>query len=145
MKRIALVGCGKEKLDRAAPARQLYTGQLFRASIARAEANFEQVFILSAKHGVLDLDQVAEPYDLSMRELADWERAEWAHVVMAWHLAGRFSVTTHLELEVFAGDAYVEPLRWQLPDFPAWAVRAPLAGLQVGQRLQWLKLQRRAA
>jgi len=40
---ICLVGCGKSKLDRAAPAKDLYTGSLFRAARAFAEQTVSRI------------------------------------------------------------------------------------------------------
>lgn len=142
--RIALIGCGKEKREGSHAARELYTGQLFRSSLAHAEEQgFDSIFVLSAKHGLLELDTPVDSYDLALDTLSPEERAEWAHQV-AMQLHARFEPRP-LELHVFAGSTYLEPLRWQLAEFPGWAIEAPLEGLQIGQRLQWLKLQRRAA
>ena len=66
VRRYALVGCGKSKLDRSAPARDLYTGLLFKAALAVAEAEFgEDVWILSAKH---DLDTALAEIEQARRE-----------------------------------------------------------------------------
>lgn len=62
---IALVGCGKSKLDHAAPARQLYTGSLFVAA-SRWAAECDGWFILSAKFGLLDPETVVEPYEVRL-------------------------------------------------------------------------------
>lgn len=40
--RIGLVGCGKTKLDNAAPARDIYTSPLFRAALVRAQVSAAQ-------------------------------------------------------------------------------------------------------
>lgn len=61
--RWGLVACSKSKLAQPAKARDLYTGQLFRASLAAAERLCERVVILSALHGAVELEQVLEPYD----------------------------------------------------------------------------------
>lgn len=59
----AILACSASKLDVRAPARDLYTGQLFRLSLQYAELVAEQVLILSAKHGVVAADAELEPYD----------------------------------------------------------------------------------
>lgn len=65
-----VVPCGAKKLAHAAPARELYCSGHFRMILAAAEAEAEacggEVVILSAKHGLVDLDAVVEPYDLRM-------------------------------------------------------------------------------
>lgn len=70
-----VIACGGEKLDRPAPARELYTGQMFRHTLDNALRSAEldreggrdaRVLILSAQHGLVKLDEVLEPYDLRM-------------------------------------------------------------------------------
>lgn len=71
-----VVPCGANKLDQPAPARDLYTGSYFREVLAGAEAEAAattdalgvavRVMILSAAHGLVDLDDVLDPYDITM-------------------------------------------------------------------------------
>ncbi|EPX62562.1 hypothetical protein D187_008750 [Cystobacter fuscus DSM 2262] len=135
-RRMALVGCGKEKLPRPAPARELYTGPLFRAALAVAEAEFgADVWILSAKHGLVDLDEDMAPYDLALGELSATERAAWARDVIRDLTDDDHGSPAHLT--VYAGAPYVDALRGHLPR--SWSLEDPLAGLGQGQRLSWLK------
>lgn len=66
--RLAIVGCGRSKLPFATPARDLYTGNLFRAARAHVEAEGVRWLILSAYHGLLNPSEVIEPYDWTMAE-----------------------------------------------------------------------------
>jgi len=50
----------------AAPARFLYTGDLFRASVKWAESWDLPWVVLSAAHGIVGPDQVLAPYDVSL-------------------------------------------------------------------------------
>lgn len=65
---IAIIPCGGAKVDSAAPARDLYTGSMFRHTLAAVEASgdYDAVLILSAKHGLVELDTVLAPYDVTM-------------------------------------------------------------------------------
>ena len=71
---IYVVPCGAAKLDHAAPAAELYIGAQFRyvlnAALELADANRNRVRILSALHGLLELDTVVEPYDMKMDHAA---------------------------------------------------------------------------
>ena len=78
---LAIIACSASKLDKAAPARDLYTGALFKASLAVAEALSDRVVILSAKHGVLELDAVVEPYDVALASMDKSQRLIWGDMV----------------------------------------------------------------
>jgi hypothetical protein len=65
-----VIPCGAGKLDHAAPARDLYTGQMFRHTLAAAQAEADaisgRVLILSARYGLVELDAILEPYNTKM-------------------------------------------------------------------------------
>jgi hypothetical protein len=72
-----VIPCGAAKLSRPSPARSLYTGAMFRyclavveeeVELARAVGSRAWVRILSARHGLLDLDTHVEPYDQKMTD-----------------------------------------------------------------------------
>lgn len=127
--KIALVGCGKSKLTRAAPAAELYTGSLFRASRAYAEAAFDRWFILSAKHGLLTPDEGVEPYDLSITQLNSDERSALAERVLA--RLGEFGLN-EADFTILAGQEYVSAFDGRL------AANDPLKKRGLGERLAWL-------
>lgn len=74
---IGLVACSASKLRRPAPARELYTGPLFRAASEHAARECERWYVLSATHGVLGPAEIVVPYDSRGARL---DRA-WAHQV----------------------------------------------------------------
>lgn len=65
-----VIPCGAAKLDHAAPARELYVSSMFRMALDAAHAAVAddngRVLILSALHGLVELDDVLEPYDVKM-------------------------------------------------------------------------------
>lgn len=64
-----VAACGARKLDVAAPARELYTGSARLAidtAVAEAARAGGVALILSARHGLVALDAVLEPYDQRM-------------------------------------------------------------------------------
>lgn len=136
MARIALVGCSKQKLPHPAPARDLYTSPLFRAARRYAEARCDGWFVVSALHGVVAPDMVVAPYDVTMRDV----RAGKHGGIEAWRkkvgdtIRRRFAGAT---LVVLAGAEYLCPLDSEF----GTSVEAPMAGMQIGQRLAWLKAQ----
>src|SRR5690349_4767772 len=64
---LVVVPCGGKKLNHSAPAGELYIGSYHRACRRAAEAlRPARILILSALHGLVELDQVLAPYDLRM-------------------------------------------------------------------------------
>jgi uncharacterized protein DUF6884 len=140
---IGLVSCSSQKLDRAAPARELYCSALFKLSLRYAQRYCEHVYVISAKHGLLDLDAVIEPYDSMLAAMKVDARREWGIDVVT-DIESRHEKP---ELLVLAGEVYAAAIRWgvchpelRAADRPKWLtpVREPLAGLMIGERLQWL-------
>lgn len=67
-----VVACSGPKLDHAAPAGELYQGSATLHALAAARQlaaqDGGQVLILSALHGLVQLDQVVEPYNVTMTD-----------------------------------------------------------------------------
>lgn len=138
--RVALIGCGAQKAARTCPAREMYRSQLFQAALRWALLHCDRVFILSAKHGLLRLDDVVEPYDETLPHnvagrLA-WGRKVGAQIVGA---VGEIEA----RLVVLAGEKYADAVSF---DDPEWEYEweEPLRGLEIGERLAWFKRQRAA-
>jgi hypothetical protein len=123
---VALIACASRKLNRAAPARDLYRSPLFRLSMRYAEAQgADQIFILSAKHGLLDAATVIEPYNLSLNKMSLSDVRRWAERVIA-----DLSKVVDLDKSRFlilAGQRYSAHLLPRLPN-----CEIPLAGLSIG-------------
>lgn len=141
--RLALIGCSKEKVEIPTRARHLYQGQLFRKSLHYA-ARFDATAILSAKHGLLYLDEVIEPYDLSMRSLTRAQKLAWGQRVDGQLRGGKCGtgpiyLPSEWQLIFLCGEEYVAPIE---ATRTAWAYERPLAGLGgIGGQLRWLNQQ----
>lgn len=131
-----MVSCSKLKLDRGAPARDLYVSPLFRGSRRYVELACDEWGILSARHGLVLPDQVIEPYDVSLsgysretrltpEQYREWLLRTFDQVAARW---GR-----HVLYIVLAGRGYARALE----GFPH--VELPLKGLALGPRLAWLR------
>ena len=68
---VEIAGCSQKKLSHAAPAMELNQGQLFKAIKKLALSNHFELKILSGKHGLLDADQIIEPYNLKITTTND--------------------------------------------------------------------------
>ena len=143
-----MVGCGKSKTSHAVhQARDLYTGSLFRARKAYAEASGTEWWIASARHGLMDPDQgPVSPYDETMRDLEPLARASWGLRVAADLLDAVADLAVKpgdLEVELHLGQAYAKHLAGIL-EAAGVRVTLPLAGLQVGECLAWYRARREA-
>ncbi len=137
--RVALVGCSARKLDRGAPARELYASPLFRAAVTYAEATCEAVRVVSALHGAVRLDAWLEPYDRSLRSFGKSDREGWGVRTVA-ELIGDFAVPPMLV--VLAGQVYADALVYGAHWHNLPRPEEPLRGMKgCGARVAWLKEQ----
>jgi hypothetical protein len=129
---VGLVGCAAQKLQRPAPARDLYVSQLFKKASAYAEKTCDRWYILSAKHGLVHPDTVLEPYDLRLGGPVSPLIQGWANGVRK-QLATELEGVENVTLVALAGEQYRTVLR----DIP-WPSEIPMRGLGIGQQLAWL-------
>ena len=134
--RVGLVSCAKTKRENASPCRQLYKSPLFVLSLAHAESTCDETFVVSAAHGLLQLDDTVIPYDRVLRELPKKERLAWGARI-AGTLGSRFPGLS-LNVSIFAGLEYAAPIQGACLG-RGWVIETPLARLSIGQRLAWLK------
>jgi hypothetical protein len=137
-RRVALVSCVKSKQLRPALAKDLYTSALFTKARAWAERNCDEWFILSAKYGFVNPDQMLEPYEMTLNTMRTGERRQWAdRVFRQMDAAGVLSrETTFVWL---AGSNYKSDLARLLNGYEQ---ADPMEGLGIGKRLQWLSRPR---
>jgi len=76
MKTIVLLMCGRNKLSQKAKAKDLYTSPRFQKSLeyAKTLTDYSNIYVLSAKHGLLGLEQEIDCYDKSIYEMPDKEK-----------------------------------------------------------------------
>lgn len=147
--RVILVGCVAGKLDRPAPAADLYVSALFVKRRAYAEAAGVPWFIVSALHGLLAPDRMVQPYDSTIADLPavmqrprSWAERMWASRVacgLRHELGFERGMNVHgLTIELHAGRGYVDLLLRELtsPTF-GWQLDLPVRGLQIGEQLAW--------
>lgn len=148
-KHLVIVGCGKAKLGHPAAAKDLYTGNLFQASRRYAEAFGSYWVIASAKHGIVDPDTILTPYDQRLdgsgRDVLDaWGYVCQSCLTMVYR---RMGIEIEMgrwidapQVTILAGEFYASQLI-RTTFLRSYPVSTPLAGMQIGQRLQWLNRQ----
>lgn len=132
-KKIVLISCVSQKLPHRAKAKDLYVSTLFKLNLKYANSlSPNEIYILSAKHGLLELEREIEPYEQTLNNMRTAEIKEWANNV----LQQLRSVASLEEAEFIflAGDKY---RKYLLPQIKNAAV--PLEGLRIGEQLQRLK------
>lgn len=127
-RQLVVIGCGAAKLDRPARAADLYVGSYFRLALSAAQqlADRDDIAILSAKHGLLGLDQLVAPYDLTMGQAGSVTTDQLARQATARGLTG-------CAVLALCGRRYAALLREVWSD-----VATPLAGLGIGYQRQAL-------
>jgi hypothetical protein len=63
---IILIACSRSKLSHPAPAREFYTGQLFKCALKFVDHFNVPFYILSAKYGWLLPEEIVEPYNVKI-------------------------------------------------------------------------------
>lgn len=143
---VVLVGCSATKLDRSAPARELYRGDLFQKSLAYAELTAPHVYVVSALHGLVPLDDVIAPYNRTIADIDGVrERDRWGERVI--DALARRHAGAPIAVTLLVGEAYAKHLRGKLAFRRSVAFRAeyrwphevePLRRMQIGERKAWL-------
>ena len=105
--KIALVGCVKSKRAEPAPVKDLYTSALFRGRRRWVEHTCDRWFVLSAKHGLVEPDDVLAPYDMTLTQLSRVDRRQWSARVVAALAAGCGPLEA-ITFEIHAGAKYTE-------------------------------------
>jgi hypothetical protein len=161
---LVIVSCSSTKRATATEAADLYTSQLFKACRQWAEANGKAWAIASALHGVISPQRMTEPYDRELRTnehksrfrvlcesyLRDWvlitqRRRGLAkvHTTKAGNKIYRIDRDNgrKLRVAVLAGEKYAAELRQIFARFDVEVVE-PMAGMQIGERLAYLRDER---
>jgi hypothetical protein len=132
MKQIVLISCVSKKLENKSKAKDLYVSPLFKKNLKYATSlKPDYIFILSAKYGLVGLNEEIEPYDLTLNKMRSNEIKEWAKTVL-----NQLKKLTDLKIDEFiflAGNNY---RKYLLPDITNYKV--PMEGLPIGKQLQWL-------
>lgn len=132
-KRIVLISCVSKKLPRRAKARDLYVSTLFRLNLKYAEKMApDNIYILSAKYGLVELGQEIEPYDLTLNNMNSSEIKRWAENVL--EQLRKVCSIDETKFIFLAGENY---RRYLLPELKHYKI--PLEGLRIGEQLKKLK------
>jgi|ADurb_Total_1113_FD_contig_31_1619997_length_559_multi_2_in_0_out_0_1 hypothetical protein len=128
-----LITCVRKKLSYKAKAIDMYTSSFFRMNLQYAQQfSPKNIFILSAKHGLLQLDEEIEPYDMTLNRMSESEQKAWALKVV-------FQLEEHCNLRedhfvILASKKYRQYL---VPYLKSYEV--PMAGFPIWKQYQFLR------
>ena len=132
MRKIVLISCVSKKRTVKSKARELYISPLFKKNLQYAlKLHPDMVFVLSAKYGLVSLDEEIDPYDLTLNTMSAKEVKEWSERVLR-----KLAVQADLQQDHFiflAGAKYRKYLVEHLSHF-----EVPFEGLTIGRQLQQL-------
>ena len=82
-KRIVLISCASQKLSHRAKVKDMYISTLFKLNLKYAKKlKPNEIFILSAKYGLLSLEQEIEHYEQTLNNMRSIEIKQWASRVL---------------------------------------------------------------
>lgn len=131
---LAFVSCAKLKRNSACAAKDLYISSRFKWSRLIAEHHAGCWFILSARHGLVDPNEVVAPYEQTLKAAKVVERREWARRVFEAICHRAPAKSTILLLAGFDYAGQLVPLL----KGRGHAVSQPLEGLSQGRGLSLL-------
>jgi hypothetical protein len=137
MKTIYLISCVGQKLTFPCPAGQLYQSVWFKKAMAYAKSQkADDIYILSALYGLVRVNDVIAPYDLTLNSRSKAGRQAWA--LRTFYQIKHTEKVHNTRFVILAGGRYREHL------FPMLAaagadIWVPMAGLGIGEQLSWLK------
>lgn len=128
-----MISCASRKLGQKAKAKNLYVSPLFKLSLKYAQLlNPDRIYILSAKYGLVDLNEELEPYEMTLNAMTSGEIKDWTKMVVE-QLKDEVDFRND-EVVFLAGENY---RKYLLPFFSHYQV--PLKGLGIGRQLHFLK------
>jgi cytoplasmic iron level regulating protein YaaA (DUF328/UPF0246 family) len=132
VKRVVLISCVKTKLDHPAKAENLYISDLFTKNLAYAKKlKPDYIFILSAKYGLLKLNDRIAPYEKTLNQMPVNERRVWSDSVISE--LRRYADLEQDEFIILAGEKYRDFL---IPHIKKYKI--PFEGLSFGNQLKAL-------
>jgi tetratricopeptide (TPR) repeat protein len=114
--RIGLISCTKRKKDYVCTARELYSESPdFKRWLSFADENYAHTYVVSAKHGLIELTQILCPYDRRLDDYNEREREAWALFIAArLRLDG---VGPEHTVYITANEMYASPLTRALQEY----------------------------
>lgn len=107
---IVFIGCGKKKNTHTCEAKDMYLGSYFSTCLeyAKTLTNEENIYILSAKYGVLKLNDIISPYDVTLNKATKKEYEVWKNKVL--NQLKELNITSDIPVTFLCGKNYYKEL-----------------------------------
>lgn len=130
---VVFITCGKKKRHERCKAEDMYIGTYFRMTLAYAKSLLpRKIYILSAKYGVTELDDVISPYNFTLNKISKHKRKLWAW--NCYKQLQRKKIDFNEETIWLGGRAYWEHLVQAFPN-----VQIPFAHKPIGAQKHFIK------
>ena len=136
---LVFISCTKLKRSVPCKALEMYSpSTLFKLSLkyARKLTRDDNIYVLSAKYGLIKIDTVIKPYDETLNKMTKSDRLRWSERVFKQFLNRGLDETTS-QIIFLTGKRYHEFL---IHKFEKIGIKCflPLEGMGIGMRLKWL-------
>lgn len=126
--KIALISCSKAKKDYTCPAKELYSkSELFRLSYSYAKATCDKIYILSSKYGLVEENEIINPYESVLSKYYTTANKAWADDV--FNKLSSLEDVNNDTFVILAGKDYYSNYYKRLNRY-----ELPLEGLPMGNR-----------
>lgn len=132
--KVALLSCTSKKKSYKCSASEMYSeSPRFALAYEYAKMTCDEVYVLSAKYGLIPEDMEIEPYDETLKDKSTHERRAWSEKVL--HNLNNIASFQNDEFLVLAGVAYNEYI---LPHLKKYEL--PLKGESLGNWIPKLRM-----
>lgn len=136
MQQIVLVGCGSAKQKAGFyKAKDLYTSDYFKQKYEYAESLGFPIYIISALNHLLDVNDMVESYDYTLKGKSKSVKMKWGEKVVS-ELKEKYPNLDDCNFIILAGNDYSEPLVELLGREHC---TLPVEGLPIGKQRSFFK------
>lgn len=129
---IVFISCVKTKLPYEEMAKNLYCSNYFKTCYKYAEfLKPDNIYILSAKYGLLEPNDLIEPYELTLNKMSIKERKQWAEKVIG-QLKNK-NVSFNQKAVFLCGNKYNQFLKNKFVEY-----ETPLCNMGFGYQIQYM-------
>jgi hypothetical protein len=135
MQKVVFISCVKRKKSTPCAAINFYDSSWFKKARDYAKSlNPDRIYILSAKHGLVDAAQEISPYDETLNKMGRAARTAWADKVL--DQMERAGIDFNCNAIFLAGQRYRENLIHRFPN-----ATVPMENMPIGKQLQFMTTQ----